>query len=143
MPDYDDPETLRKNELWASDDWREAYYPTSKRPNRRGEYPNATKWSIGNKRFWRSRGGKFRTWPEEKQRASANRDEGTRSNKRFKARGKARRKGFQHEFVPMEKPKIPGRVLRDAQEDQLWLDEEHYTQEDMLRDDEARWYAEG
>lgn len=103
-------------------------------PNRRGDYRannhgnHKDKWKRGRVRYFKNK-WQVMDAPDHRHsykpgaRHSWAHSIGSRNARAWKQERDAKAVGFQHEFVPIEKPKIPGRVLRDAQEDALWLDE--------------------
>ena len=95
-------------------------------PNRRGDYP-----TKGGKPAYVGKGYRHLS-PEGLQRRRplpdvTHRRYGIRDRRRMEDEYGEKCAGFQ---LPLarEKPKVPGRVLRDAQEDELWLEEAHHEE---------------
>ena len=112
MPEYESPEKQREIEYRKRYETNRFVEPL---PNRRGDYDRAP--------LSRELCEPGTSWMRTRQWRYQSRDTGQRSLRRWNRQRAADTRGFQHEFVPIEKPKVPGRVLRAAQEDDLWYEE--------------------
>ncbi len=116
MPEYESERVQREIEYRK---YYEKEYEDDRRkppnPNRRGNY--------GRARMSRELVEPGTAWPSTRSWRYGSRDTGQRSWKRWKRARKAATRGFQHEWIPPAKPKVPLRLLKDRQEDDLWYEE--------------------
>jgi hypothetical protein len=100
-------------------------------PNRRGDYRDDNsgnrkeKWKRHRVRLFKNKwqvvdAPDFRHSYKSGARHSWAHSIGARNRRKWKQEREAQQVGFQREFAPIEKPKVPGRILRDAQEAELW-----------------------